>query len=369
MIKYLIEKEFKQLFRNPFIPKLMVVMPLLVMLVFPFATTMEIKSVNLSIIDNDHSVTSRKLIEKISSTSYFDITDVSFNHEEAMKSIEYGVADIIVEIPNNFENEIMRESTSTILLLANSINPTKANMGSSYLTGIINDFANDLSLEDNALILSSLGGITIDPYYKFNPTMDYKIPMIPALMVLLITILCGFIPSMNIVGEKEAGTIEQINVTPIPKTSFIAAKLIPYWIMGIVIFSISMAVALLVFRLSPVGNVFALYLVTIIYILAVSGLGLIISNYSDNLQQAMFLIFFFIIIMLLISGLFTPISSMPYWAQGIARMSPLTYYTEAMRSIYLKGSTLKNVSTQLYALVGFFVVFTTWAILSYKKRD
>ncbi len=367
MLKYLIEKEFKQLIRNPFLPKLIVFMPCLVILIFPWATTMEIKSVNISIVDNDHTITSRKLIDKISSTNYFSITDVSPDNDRAMESIEYGKADIIVEIPNDFENSIMREHQATILFSANAVNGTKGSVGTSYLTSIVNDFADGLSF-NGAKEVSSFGGITINPYYKFNPEMDYKIPMIPALMVLIITMLCGFLPAMNIVGEKEVGTIEQINVTPVPKMTFILGKLIPYWIIGFVVFSIAMLVALLIYQLYPVGNVFALYGVVLIYIFAISGLGLIISNYSSTLQQSMFMIFFFIIIMLLISGLFTPISSMPHWAQVVAKLNPLTYIVIIMRSIYLKGSTLSDVSSEIYTLLIFFVIITTWSILSYRKR-
>lgn len=368
ILKYLIEKEFKQLIRDPFIPKLIVLLPCLVMLIFPWATTMEIKHANLSIIDNDHSAISRKLIDKLSATPYFSITDVSNNTSQAMNSIEYGTADVMVEIPYDFEKSIMSEGSASLLFSANAINETKGSVASSYLTAIVNDFCTELTLENTNVSASAIGGIIIEPYYKFNPTMDYKIPMIPALIVLIMTLICGFLPSMNIVGEKEEGTIEQINVTPVPKVIFILGKLIPYWIIGVLVFSIAMAVSLLVFDLSPVGSVVALYGAALIYIFAISGLGIIISNYSQSLQQAMFMIFFFIVVMLLISGLFTPISSMPVWAQVIARLNPLTYFVEIMRSLYLKGSTLQDVQAQIYALVASFVLLTTWAIVSYRKR-
>lgn len=368
ILKYLIEKEFKQLIRDPFIPKLIIVLPCLVMLIFPWATTMEIKHANLSIVDNDRSSTSRKFVDKLAATTYFNITDVSTNTDNAMKSIEYGISDVIVEIPNEFEKSIMREGKASVLFSANAINATKGSVATSYLDAIVLDFSNELTFENSPTIVSAPGGISIEPYYKFNPTMDYKIPMIPALIVLIMTLMCGFLPSMNIVGEKEEGTIEQINVTPVSKVTFILGKLIPYWIIGIVVFSLAMAVSLLLFGLSPVGSVVALYGVALIYIFAISGLGILISNYSNTLQQAMFMIFFFIVVMLLISGLFTPINSMPQWAQVIAYLNPLTYFVEIMRSLYLKGSTLHDVQYQIYALVVSFVILTTWAILSYRKR-
>ncbi|MCF0165683.1 MAG: ABC transporter permease [Bacteroidales bacterium] len=368
-LRFLIEKEFKQLLRDPFLPKLIVMLPIVVMMVFPWATTMEIKNVNVSVLDRDMSDISRRFVDKVASTSYFNVTDVSLGHSEAMQSVELGQTDMIIEIPKGFERELLTKGESSISIEANAVNGNKSSVATSYITQIIMDYASELSEGRSTGLTKGIGGISIDPYYKFNPAMDYKIPMIPALIVLIMTLIIGFLPSENIVAEKEKGTIEQINVTPVYKVSFILGKLIPYWIIGVVVLGISALVTMLCFGLVPASGWASLFLVSVIYIFSISGLGLIISNYSSSLQQAMFLIFFFIIIFLLMSGMFTPVSSMPIWAQVIAYSNPLTYYTEIMRSIYLKGSSLNDVRFQLYALVGFFVVLTTWAILSYRKRS
>jgi len=190
--------------------------------------------------------------------------------------------------------------------------------------------------------------------------------MIPALFVMLLTLLTGFLPAFNIVGEKELGTTEQMNVTPMNKGIFILAKLIPYWIIGIVILSICMGLAALIYGLIPT-NIATIYLYAIIYILVVSGLGIVISNYSDTMQQAMFVMFFFMLIIILLSGLFTPVSSMPKWAQMITAVNPLKYFMEVMRAVYLKGSGMRELLPQFFALCGFAVVFNAWAVMSYKK--
>lgn len=368
MIKYLIEKEFKQLFRNKFILLLVIMLPSLVMLVFPWTTTMEIKNLSITVLDNDRSELSRKLIDKIASTEYFDITGVAFNKEEAMEDIEYGKSDLILEIPMGFDEDIMSGGQSSLQFSANAVNGTKASLGTSYLEQVVLGFAKETDAEKGVALPDGVGVISVDPYYWFNPEMDYKVPMIPMLLVLIVALITGFLPAMNIVGEKETGTIEQINVTPVPKVTFIVGKLIPYWVIGLVVLSLGLLVSYILYGLSPKGSLLLLYALSFVFIFGISGLGLVISNYSENMQQAMFMIFFVIIIFLLMSGIFTPISSMPEWAQVISKFSPFTYFAEIMKMIYLKGSTFREVVRYVYPLLLFFAVIITWAVLSYRKR-
>jgi ABC-2 type transport system permease protein len=191
--------------------------------------------------------------------------------------------------------------------------------------------------------------------------------MVPALMVMLLTLLTGFLPALNIVSEKEVGTIEQINVTPVGKFTFMLAKLIPYWLIGFIVLSIGIGVAALVYGLLPAGSLLTIYLYTGVYILALSGLGILVSSCSDTMQQALFLMFFFVMVLILMSGLFTPVSSMPAWAQAIAMFNPLTYFMEVMRAVYLKGSGAAQLLPQLLALGGFALALNGWAVLSYRK--
>lgn len=211
--------------------------------------------------------------------------------------------------------------------------------------------------------------INVVPQYKFNPNLDYKVFMVPALMVILLTLLTGFLPALNIVSEKEMGTIEQMNVTPVNKFTFILAKLIPYWVIGFTVLTICFGFAAFVYNILPVGSLLTIYLFSGIYILVVSGFGLVISNYSNTMQQAMFVMFFFIMILILMSGLFTPISSMPEWAKIVTIFNPLKYFIQVMRMVYLKGSVFMDLTTQMFALLGFVVFFNTWAIISYKKTN
>ena len=360
MLKYLIEKEFKQIVRNSFLPRLIIVMPLMIMLVLPWAADQEIKNVKLSVIDNDHSPDSERLIRKIVSSGYFVLADVSDTNEQAMQRIESGDADVILEIPDGFEKDMVNGEVGKISIRANAVNGTKGGLGSSYLSSILTDYSVELRTEyigeSNATAVSApVFGVI--PQYKFNPHLDYKVFMIPALMVMLLTLLTGFLPALNIVGEKEAGTIEQINVTPVKKS------------IGFIVLGLCMILAALVYGINPAGSLLTIFLFATIYILVVSGFGLIISNYSDTIQQAMFVMFFFIMIFILMSGLFTPVASMPQWAQVITIFNPLKYFMQVMRLVYLKGSAFVELIPQFLALCTFAVALNVWAVLSYKKSS
>jgi len=358
MIKYLLKKEFKQILRNKFLPKMIFMFPFMVLLVFPWAASYEIKNLNLSVVDNDQSTYSEQLTQKIISSNYFKLTDVSPNYNKAMKSIEKNQSDIILEIPPHFEKDIVNRQGAKVMISANAVNGMKGGIGMTYLVSIVSDF--------NA---SPVPTIQIDTQYRFNPHLNYRVFMVPALMVMILTMMCGFLPAISIVFEKELGTMEQINVSPVPKSLFILAKLIPFWIIGIFVISVGFLIAWAVYGLVPAGYFSTIYLFAVIYILAVSGLGIVISNYASSIQQAMFIIFFFLMLFIMLSGLYTSIDSMPEWAKWIAAFNPLKYFMDVMRSVYLKGSNPLQLMKDLSALIGFAVFFNCWAVISYHKKN
>jgi ABC-2 type transport system permease protein len=191
--------------------------------------------------------------------------------------------------------------------------------------------------------------------------------MVPGILVLLVTMITLFLSGMNIVREKEIGTLEQINVTPIKKYQFIIGKLFPFWLLGLLLLTIGLIIAKLLFNVPIVGNIFLLYAYTSIYILVVLGIGLFISNFTETQQQAMFIAWFFMVIFILMSGLFTPIESMPIWAQRITDFNPIKYFVEVMRMVMLKGADFSNIYPQVIKTLTYAVVMNTLAVLSYKK--
>ena len=361
-LKYLLEKEFKQFFRNKFLPKLVLVFPVMVMLVVPWITTMDIKDIRVSVVDHDRSSLSRQLVCDIEASSYFVLDEITDNYDNALHKIEYGTADAIIEIPFGFEKDLIIKGAAPVQISINTVNGTRGTLGGSYLGQIMATFSQRFLSENRShpeLIIQN----------RYNEYLDYKAYMIPALMIILLIVMCGFLPTLNIVSEKERGTIEQMNVTPVSKFMFIFAKMIPYWLMGMLVLTICMALAYLVYGLFPKGSILIIYLFSFLFVLSISGFGLVVSNYSNTLQQAMFVMFFFIMVFQLMSGLLTPVRSMPEWAQWITVFNPPRYFVQMMRLVYLKGGSMSDLTTEFFALLGFVFFFGLWAIVSYRKRE
>ncbi len=363
------------MFRNPLIPRLIVLFPTMVLLVFPWAVSFEIKNIKIDVVDHSKSVYSRRLTDKIAASRYFILNDTPPDYQTAMMNMEQGETDMILEIPASFDKEMVKSRSTGVGVAVNAVNGTQGLLGSNYIMQIANEFSTDLRGElmhtmpaQSRASMMLMPQIEIIPQYRFNPALDYKNFMIPGFMVLLLTIICGILPALNIVMEKENGTIQQINVTPVSRIGFILAKLIPFWIVGLVVMIISVTVTYLMYGLWPAGSMLAILFSAIVFIFSISGLGIIISNYSENMQQASFLVMFFILILILLGGMFTPVSGMPSWARVIAAVNPFNYLTKTFRMLYLNGSTLAEISGNLLILGIIAVILNGWAVLSYKKR-
>lgn len=358
-LKYLLVKEFLQIRRDTFMLRLIILMPIIQLALLPWAATFEQKNISLSIIDYDKSTCSRNLIEKITSTGYFQLLDYTSSYEKGLEDLSSNEADILLQIPYHFENDLVNNRTTTMMSTVNAVNGQKAGIGFSYLTQIITAY--------NLQLSSNQQGIIVKPYYKYNRTMGYHPYMVPGILVILMTTIGGMLSAMNIVKEKEKGTMEQMNVTPVSKTVFILSKLIPFWIIGILLLTLGMIISWLIYDIVPLGNILDIYAYALIYLMAFTGFGLMISNFSSTQQQAMFIIFFFLIVFILLGGLFTPIESMPSWAQMIAAFNPMTYFIDTIRLIYLKGSGIMDLQKQILRMLGFTLVFNILAVLTYRK--
>jgi len=371
MLKYLIEKEFKLIKRNSVLPIIIFVMPVVFLLVLPFAANFEVKNIRLAVVDNDYSTYSKRLIEKIGSSNYFQIVANENNHDAALRNqIESGKADAILEIPQRFERDLMKKKMTKVLITANAVDGMKGMMGTAYLSAITMDFSKNISMELTAFNDDVIQqNIQVFNRALFNPLMNYKAYMVPAILMMLLVLMCGAMPAVSIVMEKENGTIEQMNVTPVKKFYFILAKIIPFWIIGFIVLTIGFIIAYLVYGLLPVGSFGTLYLAAAVFILTMTGIGLVVSNKSDTMQQAMMIAMFFLVIFILMSGLLTPIASMPQWAQWLTYANPLRYYAEIMRFVYLKGCTIADIIPQLASLLAFAFGANLWAVISYKKRN
>lgn len=369
-LKFILRKEFRQIFRDPSILRIILIMPVIQLLILPWAADYEIKNIKLAVVDLDHSEYSRQLINKVTSSGYFILTDYSSSYEHSLEEIEKDKADLVLQIPDHFEKDLVKEDEAKLYMALNAINGTKANLGGAYLRNIIQDYNKQVRTEWIQFPkFSQETQIEVTSSNWFNPLMNYKYFMVPGILVILLTMVGTNLAAINIVKEKEIGTIEQINVTPIKKYHFILGKLIPFWIMGLVVLTIGLTIARVAYGILPAGSFLTIYVFAAVYLLAVLGLGLLISTYSVNQQQSMLLSFFLMMIFILLGGLYTSIDSMPEWAKWITRFNPVSYFIEVMRMVVLKGSSLADIKYQLLAMGGFAVVFNGWAIISYHKRS
>ena len=359
-LKYLIQKEFLQIRRNAFLPRLIVLFPVVIMCVTPWIMNMEVRNVKVEVVDNDRSALSRQIVNSIAASKYFIFNGQRDTYNEALEDIELSKTDIILVIPKKFGRDMDLGIRRQVLIAANAVNGTKGAIGSIYLSQIVTEKA-DPDVEALQKKVTSL--------FLYNKKYDFKLFMIPALFAIVMMLMTGYLPALNIVGEKEAGTIEQINVTPVSKLMFILAKLIPYWLISIFVITVCLILAWLIYGITSAGPIWLIYVLAILLALFFSSFGLIISNYSDTMQQAIFVMWFFVVMMLLLSGLFTPTRSMPAWAYMTTYIHPVSYFVEAVRNVFIRGGNIMNVWNQILALSGIGLFMGTWAVLSYKKNS
>lgn len=347
------------------------VLPLFQLLILSNAASFEIKNIKFSYIDNDNSVASRELISKFKASNYFNIINSFSSKKEADFQMQTDKIDVVLEIPNHFERDLIKENGTSLSVNINAIDGAAAGVENVYISQIINGFNQKIQTQlyqyNDADYVRPINIVTI-PSFWYNNTLNYKTFMVPGILVLLVTMLTLFLSSMNVVREKEIGTLEQINVTPIKKHEFIIGKLFPFWVLGLVILTVGLIIAKVVFNVPILGNIGLIYLFTAIYLLVILGIGLIISNHTDTQQQAIFIAWFFSVIFILMSGLFTPIESMPVWAQKITLLNPIRYFVEFIRMVLLKGSGFAEVLNNLLIIFGFAVLVNVVAVLSYKKK-
>jgi ABC-2 type transport system permease protein len=369
-IRFLLQKEFRQIFRNRTILAMILFMPVVQLIILPLAADYEVKNINLAVVDHDHSPAASRLISKITSSGYFKLVEYTSSYKLAFELIEKDRADLILELPAHFEKQLYKENKQQIFIAVNAINGTKANLGGAYLASVIRDFNTDLVAETYTPDRSSrLQQVEVVSNNWYNRFLNYRVFMVPGILAILVTMIGGFLAALNIVKEKEVGTIEQINVTPIKKHHFILGKLIPFWVLGNVVFSLGLLVSYLFYGIVPLGSLFTLYGFVAVFLMAILGFGLLISTFCETQQQAMFIMFFFMMIFILMGGLFTPTDGMPQWALWISRLNPVTYLITVMRMVVLRGSSMTDVLPHLGIVFCFALVLNTWAVLNYRKTS
>ena len=364
-VLFILQKEFRQIFRNRSMLPIIFVMPVVQLLVLIHAVTFDIHSLNLVVVDNSKTSDSRELVSKFVGSSFFLLMDYPQSSRQAMDLINSGNADLALIIPEKFSLNQVRDGKVNVQLLVNSINTTQATLANAYANSIIGDY-NRTKMPPGAI--ENIYRADIRPRFWFNPTLDFKVYMFPGIMVVLVTAIGLFLSGMNLVREKEIGTIEQLNVTPIKKWQFVIGKVIPFLFIGIFEISLGILLGRIAFGIPFVGSVGTLLLATFVYLLAVIAIGTLISNESSTQQQSMFVSWFFMMLFLMMSGLFNIVESMPQWAIWLNKINPISYFILIIRMVMLKGATISDVALPLGSLAVYAVVAMTLAITLYQKK-
>lgn len=370
-ILFLIQKEFIQVFRNKTMLPIIFLLPLIQLIILVNAATLEMKNIEMYVVDNDMSTTSRELIGKFKGSPFFKIIEQSSSVKQGEKRIKEDKADVVIIIPKNFEYDLVRENQAKIQLLINAINGTTAGITDAYANTIIRGFNKKIIYENLKLSPKTklIKSINVNFSYWYNPQLNYKIYMVPGILVILVTIIGMFLTGLNIVREKEMGTIEQINVTPIQKYQFIAGKLIPFWIIALFDLAFGLILGKILFNIPIVGSIPLLFGVAAVYLMVVLGLGLFLSSISETQQQMLFITFFVVIVFVLMSGIFTATESMPKWAQQINLINPIFYFMRLIRMILLKGSSFHDITKEFFTLLFYGFSMLGLAVWRYRKKN
>lgn len=366
IILILIKKEFLQVFRNSLLWKILLIAPLAEFLLFPYTADYEIKNVNIAFIDNDRSSTTAEIISKFGASPYFINHGTLSSKYVAEKEMKEDKIDFIVEFPADFEKDIVTQEPTKIGITANAINTVKAGLGTEYVQNVLGNYL--LEMSDMGIDMSDKSQLLTTNVYWYNEQMNYKNLIVPGILIILVTLIGAYVTALNIVREKEIGTIEQINVTPIKKWQFLLGKMIPFWILGMAEFMVGLVIMYLVFGISIQGSIPLLLGMTAIYLLVMLGLGFFISSVADNQLQAMFIVFFLFILFVMLSGVFTPIEGMPEWAAYINYFNPMSFFMVIVKTIILKGSGIESIQDQFIALSVMAVILNAAALISYRDK-
>jgi len=373
-LRFLLRKEFLQLFRDRLVLVMLFVMPIAQLLLMANAATFEVRDARLYIVDMDHSTTSRGLVEHLLASGRFVARGSSESMSLADASMNRREVDAILGIPRGLEQDIVAGRPTAVQVVLNAEDGAAAGVTQSYAAQIVDTYVRDAGARLRPPTRALAGGgaaaapIEMARSAWYNPELVYRDFMIPGVLVVLVTIVGTLLTALNIVREKEAGTLDQLNVTPIGKATFIAAKLIPLWLLSFVVLSMGLGIARIVFDLPMRGSILVVFFAAALYLLGALGIGLWISTMAETQQQALFVSYSIMLVYLLMSGLFTPVRSMPIWAQWIAQVSPVMHFTALMRAVLIKGAVVADVQRELILLATIGACVLALGVWRYRKR-
>jgi len=375
-LRFLLRKEFLQIRRDRAMLRMLLIVPVVQLLLLSSAATFEIRRSRMYLVDEDHSSLSRGLVQRMVASGRFELAGASASAAAADERMLDRDVTTLLRVPAGFERDLVREGHATVQLVFNAEDGAAAGVLRSYASRILASYSAELGRELRPTPRTVDGAdapapgvprIELTTRGWYNPGLNYTHYMVPGILVVLVTIIATTIGAMNIVREKEIGTLEQMNVTPVTRAQFIASKLLPFWLIALADLAFGLLLARVVFGIPMRGSLLLVFGVAMIYLACALGIGLWVSTVAETQQQAMFLSYAINLVYLLMSGLFTPVMSMPGWAQWVAEASPVKHFIVIMRAVLVKGAGLADIRTPLLVLTVYGVVVLALAVRQYSK--
>jgi ABC-2 type transport system permease protein len=370
-LRHMLIKEFIQVFRDKRARFFLFGPPIIQMLVFGYAATLEIKHVPTAIVDYDNSQVSRDLISRFEASRYFDIRKRLSDRRQIPEVIDRGDVVMAIQINSGFAQNVRKGQTAHIQVIVDSTNSNTALIGIGYVNMVTSNFSSEYQLESmqrsSPLTIAQMPKIVLDKRPWFNTDMSSQWFFVPGVIGNLVLIIVMTLTAFAVVREREIGTLEQIMVTPIRRVEFILGKTIPFFLIGLFDAALISAVGTLWFHVPLRGSLAVLALGTVLFLLCVLGIGLFISTVSNTQQQAMVTSFFFIMPSIIFSGFGSPISSMPEFLQYLTYINPLRYFQVVLRSVYLKGVGLDVLWPQMAAMAAIGIFMLTVSVMRFHK--
>lgn len=371
----IIRKETLQVLRDKRMLFQIFIPPVVQLLILAQAMTFEVRHTDLALVDLDRSPASERLVDAFVASGRFDVVRATASGAVADDALLTREAGFILRIPDGFARDLQRGTTPTVQLVMNAEDGAAAGVTLGYANRIIAGFSQAEAARGPMLAATAARagpgvappGIEIRTRKLYNPEGRYLAYMAIGLLASLVTLVGILLASQNIAREKEIGTLEQLNVTPITKTQFILGKLTPFWVLGLIELTVGLLVIRFGFGISFAGAVGVVYLAAALYLIAALGLGLLVSTVAATQQQAQFVTFFVLVTFFFLGGIFTPVQSMPEWAQVVAEVNPIKHFAVVLRGVLMKGAGLEAAAYPMAMMAAFGAVALTLAGVRYRK--
>lgn len=363
-------KELLQLRRDRLTLAMMVVLPIVQLMLFGYAINTDVRHMPTVVYDQDATPSSRDLARALEATGFYDVVGHVQSYEEIERALRDGTARVALVVPTKYGADLVRGTRAKVQLVIDGSDPQTVGSATSAASSVILARAADVAVAR----LSRLGGrvpaaaIELEPDILYNPDQRTAVYVVPGIVGVILTMTMVMLTAMALARERERGTLEQLIVSPVRPIELVVGKIMPYVGIGYVQMALILTVGRVVFGVPVVGSTGLLFGLAFLFIAANLAIGLFFSTLAQTQQQAMQMSFFFLLPNILLSGFMFPWEAMPRPAQWISQALPLTHFLRIVRGIVLKGSTFRDLRTELVWLAGILMVLIVVSSLRMRKK-